>query len=321
MKKKIKLSIIIPTYKRNNKLILILKELSNQISNKANTEIIICDSEKDLNKKIKFFNSKKISIKYLSGLKNSNAIKRNFGIKNAKGENLILLDDDCLPSKNFIADYLKLFKKIKDNMILCGSVKYYFKKGENFKRYRQSRHFIIPKIKLDLNNYLAASKIVTMNMGMKNSELLKSTKYFNKDFSRYGFEDYEFGIRLINKGFHFIPAKPLIYHLDDRNFKSYLNKIYFLSRYASRVFQKISYQSWKTTVYYRIEKNTFFNILLNFKITYPIFSKLEKIIVYLEKFKFLYFPSLYRIAIFLSYCRGYYDRNYVRIKKKNYWYE
>ena len=63
-------------------------------------------------------------------------------------------------------------------------------------------------------------------------------------------------------------------------------------------------------IVFRLDKNT-----------HPIFSKLEKIIVYLEKFKFLYFPSLYRIAIFLSYCRGYYDRNYVRIKKKNYWYE
>ena len=321
MKKKIKLSIIVPTYKRNDKLILILKELSSQIPNKLNTEIIICDSKKDLNKKIKLFNRKKLSIKYFRGLKNSNAIKRNFGIKNAKGENLILLDDDCLPSKNFISDYLKLFEKIKDNIILCGSVKYYFKKGENFKRYRQSRHFIISKIKLDLNNYLTASKIVTMNMGMKNSELLKSTNYFNKNFSRYGFEDYEFGIRLINKGFHFIPAKPLIHHLDDRNFKSYLNKIYFLSRYASSVFQKISYQSWKTTIYYRIEKNIFFNILLNFKITYSIFSKLEKIIVYLEKIKFLYFPILFRIAIFLSYYRGYYDRSHVRNNKKNIWYE
>ena len=113
MKNKTKLSIIIPTYKRNDKLILILKELSNQIPNKLHAEIIICDSKKDLNKKIYLFNRKKLSIKYFRGLKNSNAIKRNFGIKNAKGENLILLDDDCLPSKKFIADYLKLLKKSK----------------------------------------------------------------------------------------------------------------------------------------------------------------------------------------------------------------
>ena len=54
---------------------------------------------------------------------------------------------------------------------------------------------------------------------------------------------------------------------------------------------------------------------LNFKITYSIFSKLENIIVYLEKIKFLYFPILFRMAIFLSYYRGYYDRSHVKIKK------
>ena len=32
-------------------------------------------------------------------------------------------------------------------------------------------------------NNLPATRIVTMNMGMKNSELLKSTNYFNKNFS------------------------------------------------------------------------------------------------------------------------------------------
>ena len=60
---------------------------------------------------------------------------------------MILLDDDCLPDQKFLLNYLKLFKKINDNEILCGSVKYLNSKikRENFTRYRQSRHFINKK--------------------------------------------------------------------------------------------------------------------------------------------------------------------------------
>ena len=46
-----------------------------------------------------------------------------------------------------------------------------------------------------------------MNMGMKNSKLLKRTKYFNEKFGGYGFEDYEFGYRLIKQGFKFYRFK------------------------------------------------------------------------------------------------------------------
>ena len=66
-----------------------------------------------------------------------------------------------------------------------------------------------------------------MNMGMKNSKLLKRTKYFNEIFGGYGFEDYEFGYRLIKQGFKFIASKPVVYHLDERNYREYLGKIYF----------------------------------------------------------------------------------------------
>ena len=55
---------------------------------------------------------------------------------------MILLDDDCLPEK-ILLNYLYYFKNIKDNEILCGSVKYLNSKiKENFTRYRQSRHFV-----------------------------------------------------------------------------------------------------------------------------------------------------------------------------------
>ena len=320
--KKIILSIIIPTHRRIDKLNLIIKKLLKQIPININTEIIVCDNEDNtFYKNLKNFNKKNLSIKYLFCSKNSNALKRNNGIQKAKGKNLILLDDDCLPAKNFIIEYLNLFKKITDKNILCGSVKYLKKNinTKNFTRYRQSRHFVYPNKSINRKKYLEASKIVTMNMGMKNSKLLKKTKYFNNKFSNYGFEDYEFGYRLIKKGFNLIPSKPTIYHLDERNFRSYLNKIYFLSRYSSHVLKKINYKSWKLTIYCRIEENLIFNFLTKLKIFYFLIEIFERFIVFLEKYIF-YIPGLYRLAIFLSYYRGYYDRKY-KNKKNYHWYE
>ena len=189
-------SIIIPTFKRNKKLKELINSLIGQVTKELKIEIIVIG-----NKKIKFEFENHLSLKKNIKLesilvkKNSNAVKRNAGLKYARGRNLILIDDDCIPDKNFIKDYIQLFKKIKDREILCGSVKYLKPKvkKENFIRYRQSRHFIINNNTKNNKIYLPAKKIVTMNMGMKNSKLLKRTKYFNEKFGGYGFEDYEFG--------------------------------------------------------------------------------------------------------------------------------
>ena len=175
--------------------------------------------------------------------------------------------------------------------------------------------------KINKKNYLSPAKIVTMNMAMKNSKLLKKTKYFNEKFGGYGFEDYELGYRLIKEGFNFIPCKPVVYHLDERDYRDYLNKIYFLSRYSVIKLKRINYDSWKDTIYFKIENNSLVNFLSKIKFINLLFKNLEKFIGFVERNFFLYLPKFYRFGIFLSYCRGYYDRKVFR-KYKNYdWYK
>ena len=318
-------SIIIPTYKRNEKLKKIINRLIEQCPLKINFEIIVISNfKKNLNLFFDQLQKKKnIYIRFLYLKQNSNAIKRNKGIEFSKGKYLILIDDDCLPHKKFINNYLKLLNQINDKDILCGSVRYLKSKitSENFIRYRQSRHFVNTDDYLSRKKNLNASNIVTMNMAMKNSKLLKKTKYFNKRFGNYGFEDYEFGFRLIKQGFNFIPCKPVVFHLDERNYRSYLNKIYFLSRYSVTNLKKINYQSWKNTIYFKIENSLIVNFFSKIKLIYPLIEFTEKIIEFIEGNIFLYLPKFYRFGIFLSYCRGYYDRKGLR-KNKNYeWYK
>ena len=109
--------------------------------------------------------------------------------------------------------------------------------------------------------------------------------------------------------------------MDDRSYRDYLNKIYYLSRYSVTNLKKINYQSWKDTIYFKIENNFLINLFSKIKLIYLLIEITEKVIEFTERRVFLYLPNLYRFGIFLSYCRGYYDRKGLK-KNKNYeWYK
>ena len=134
------LSIIIPTYKREKQIIQILESLNNQISDNIFLEVNICDSDSNYNTN-NFENYKKnINIRYFNIKDNILSSKRNFGILKASFKKIVLLDDDCIPSQNFISLYLHDFLNIAEDVILSGTVYYpknYMKKNNHIK-FKQS---------------------------------------------------------------------------------------------------------------------------------------------------------------------------------------
>ena len=97
---KIDISIIIPTYKRENQVFKIIKTIQKQILKSINIEILICDSFSKYNKKKLKINKKNFKVKYINITKNNLSAKRNHGINKSKYNNIILIDDDCIPKKN-----------------------------------------------------------------------------------------------------------------------------------------------------------------------------------------------------------------------------
>ncbi len=312
---KITFSIIIPTFNRSSYLIKIIKKL---LISQYNLEIIVCDScSKDQTKEklevISLLNKQK-RIKYINIEKNNHSQKRNVGIKNAKGKYLILLDDDCIPEKNFLKKYKKLLDTIKNKkMIISGSVDYNFNTvNKNFIKYRQSRHFKIKNDKDFGKNFLLNKNIVIMNMGLERSLLQKFKLFFDERFNRYGFEDFEFGYRLNKNNIKVFPGSPLVTHLDNRSFETYLNKIKFIAYESSYYLAKINPEAAKKNNFIKLENNFFFKKLCKNKFIFNLSSGLEKFLIYIDRTTF-YIPFIYKLAMALAYLQGCYLKN----KKNN----
>lgn len=319
---KIDISIIIPTYKRENQVFKIIKTIQKQILKSINIEILICDSFSKYNKKKLKINKKNFKVKYINIKKNNLSAKRNHGINKSKYNNIILIDDDCIPKKKFILDYLNDFKKIDDKTILSGIVDYpkSYILNYNHIKYRDQRHF--KKDKYFSNNILP-DKIVAMNMAFRKSKKISSLGYFNEKFTGYGFEDHEFANRCYKNGFRLLRSKASIVH--DEGLPSihrYSKKYYHLARDGMSNLLKIDESLAKSTIYGQIENNFFIKALFFIPHVYSLILGFEKIIIKTDKIKNFKFLFLYDYLRLFSYIRGYIDRKKFKKKSKiDSWYD
>jgi glycosyltransferase involved in cell wall biosynthesis len=326
MSSEVFISIVIPTFNRSNYLLKILEKLKTNLLNFKNFEIIICDSysKDNTNIKIKKFinNNLFLYIRYLNISKNIHSLKRNIGIKFARGKYIILLDDDCFPEKSFVKNYYSLLNKKRD-VIYCGTVKYPEKlQKKNFIKYRQSTHFVVSKNFSNEEHYLLANQIVTMNMAFKKNIFTKNKILFNENFNRYGFEDYELGFRLVYNKFKIIKSNPVIYHNDQRSFDTYLKKIKFLGFEGMNYLVKLNFLAAKENIFYKLENFFLIKFLLNFSIFNNFLILIQKICVAIDQ-QYLYVPFIYKTAIGSAYLEGcFYRKRYInKYYTCNYWYK
>jgi GT2 family glycosyltransferase len=317
-----KLSVVIPTFKREQQVIKILDSLNNQISADIHLEVNICDSFSEYNfKNLKKF-KKNIVINYLNIKENILSSKRNHGIIQSTYNNIILIDDDCIPDKNFINSYINDFSKIGEDTIFSGIVLYpkeYIKKYNHIK-FKQSRHFTFKKKNID--EYLDPDKIVAMNMGFIKSDKITKLGLFNENFTGYGFEDYEFAYRYYKNGFKLEQTSATIIHDEGHpDINSYIKKYYHLGRDGMQNLININIDGAKETIYYKIEKNWIFNFISKVYGIKKIIKILEKFISKLDKINKVYIPFTINFLRLISYLRGYIDRDLNKINLNKNWYE
>lgn len=105
-----KFSIIIPTYLRNEDLKLCLEQLSSSAQNfsKEAFEIIVTDDSPNGTAK-ELIASSFPTVQWTKGPGKGPAANRNHGASLAKGEWLIFLDDDCIPTQDWLIAYQEKF--------------------------------------------------------------------------------------------------------------------------------------------------------------------------------------------------------------------
>ena len=225
------ISVIICTYNRSKLLHGALISLDNQVFS-GNFEIIVVDdgSTDDTEKVCKNI-SLKNTFHYFKTPHKSRASARNFGISKSSGKYLLFVDDDILAVEDLLEKHFKILSLNKKNVVRGPVI--------------DVCEYSIPRCNPKINNYSMAF-FCTCNASVS-SECLKEIGCFDEDFTEYGWEDTELGLRFRQAGFkmRFLLNAP-IYHYKPigKDFlKTEIAKARELARMAIKFINKHS--SWR----------------------------------------------------------------------------
>ncbi len=112
----IKISVVIPTFKRPQLLLKCLSALKNQSFSPENYEVIVVTDGPDdeTRQNVKSFTNQHHLLNFICNnlnIKAGPAAARNKGASLAKGELIVFTDDDCVPDNNWLQSYWNAFCK------------------------------------------------------------------------------------------------------------------------------------------------------------------------------------------------------------------
>ena len=245
-----KISVIVPFYKRDNYAEEIYKSLDYQSTkDQILIELIFVDSKSrtSLENFLRSYKSGDYITHSIIDTTNHVSKKRNIGIKNASSDNIIIIDDDCIPDNNFLTNHYRSLKKHEgQNILFCGNVKFKnnLTNSSNYYRFRNEKHKKANN-KNFKNTNINIHNIVTMNMSFDRKSLIKNNLFFNEDFNTYGFEDLQFGVDARLKGFNIKLNEASIFHKESTTLNLYLKKIKSFSNAYTSLFYEYNIKNSK----------------------------------------------------------------------------
>jgi glycosyltransferase involved in cell wall biosynthesis len=244
MYKNERLSVIIPTFNRNDLLVNCLSSLLTKIDSLIEI-IIVNDSEQNtIDLPIHLFSKQ---VKIYSNPKQGVASARNYGASKANGDLLIFIDDDMLVNSEAISSCVDFICK-NEKSVYNANWEYSSESNEilnktSFGRFLISIHFNSlkgwnnnPK-DWSINRYYKCDGITSQFLGIKKIDFEEVGGY-NENFPFAGFEDYEFWIRLKKQGINaFIDTQVLITH---NELDKLSPKQWFARKFRGGITQKVA---------------------------------------------------------------------------------
>ena len=318
----ISISIVIPTWNRKNILVNCVNSILCQEIKPKEFEIIICDSYSTdgTSKEIEDYiiRNNLHELKIVQCENNNVSAKRNIGIKTAKYDYIILLDDDCVPFESFFQNYINYFQNITENEIICGQ--YRTKdddiKKSNYVRYRDSRNFYLVNNQNDnLREELAFNRIVTGNLGFKKAQIIKADIFFNEKILGYGCEDVDWAHRLISFGFKIYKSDIKVFHNETSlKLSNYKMKWFYMANGSMPLLIKYNYDAAsRLPMFYLEPGQTNFLYKIKAMITKFFLNKLitnliEFILTSTDNHKFFYNTFLFKCVLLGAYVQGIKER-------------
>lgn len=239
---KVKIEVIIPAYNRLNILKKSLLALQNQSLLPTEFRVILVDDcstdgTKQFCESILWPSGNLIYVRHErnKGL----AATRNTGIRYASAPVLLFLDADIVADTRLLEEHLKSHSEFSKKQIAVISNVIYPQEylNSNFSRYIQSRE-IGSRTSSDLRGIDRNNLSGQFFAGGASSITYNSTSpiFFNEKFTTYGYEDEDFGHRLVMSGFRMLfNHKAKVYHHDDASYERFKRKMYEMGAGSYRI--------------------------------------------------------------------------------------
>lgn len=244
-------SIIIPTYNRLNSLKRVLAGLENQTGVARSDFEVIVVSDGSIDGTNDFLRAHATSLTLRAHLQPNGgpAAARNAGIKIARGELILFLDDDVFPTPRLLAEHLRIHTAHADSAVVLGPM--LTPSDFELAPWVQWEQAMLVKQYAAMQNgdwEPTARQFFTGNTSLARKHLLKQGG-FDTQFRRA--EDLELAFRLADAGLQFVfNAQAIGYHYAERSFTSWLGIPY---AYGANdvIFAREKGQSWLLPVIWR----------------------------------------------------------------------
>jgi glycosyltransferase involved in cell wall biosynthesis len=232
---KLRFSIVIPTYSADFLLMECIHSLCNQLVDKSYFEVIVVNDggKKEISKKLEVFESQLI-IRYFFQKNKGPAAARNFGINKARGDIILFLDDDSLPTSDWLRSTINAWEKYHD----CDGIGGYIASEKNDSIYCSvNRDFFNWYLSYysenDNNTFLS-----TCNAGYKKNAL-NEVGNFDEGFKKASGEDRDLNIKLLKAGAKLILCRDvLVYHDRDLTLGTFTKKYLNYGKAANKIYKR-----------------------------------------------------------------------------------
>ena len=221
-----KLSVVLPTYNRIDRLQKVLSGLEKQDYGAENFEVVVVSdgSADGTNEYLQTINTP-LNLTPIIQENQGVAVARNNGFRQAQGEFVLFIDDDVFPTPNLITEHLKKHTAADEDIVVIGPML----TPDDFDMapwVRWEQAMLVKQYESMINKVwdATARQFYTGNTSLKR-HYLEEAGGFDPSFRRA--EDVELAYRLDEMGLKFIFHPDAIgYHYADRSFTSWMNIAY-----------------------------------------------------------------------------------------------